>query len=95
MGSNVKRIIILLIILMFVAVGGIVLYANIRSGDESAKTGEPEAESGTEEAGTLQIGDDTRAFLEDETFFEPDKQPYSSIEKMEGKNLSLLMTSVQ
>ncbi len=95
MGSNVKRIIILMIILMFVAVGGIVLYANIRSGDESAKKQEPEQESRPEEAGTMQIGDNTRAFLEDETFFEPDKQPYSSIEKMEGKNLSLLMTSVQ
>ena len=29
MGSNVKRIIILLILFMFVSVGGIVLYANL------------------------------------------------------------------
>ena len=95
MGSSVKRIIVLLIVLMFVAVAGIVLYANIRSGRETAETANMETETGAEEAETLQIGDNTRAFLGDETFFDPDRQPYSSIEKMEGKNLSLLMTSVQ
>lgn len=94
MGSNVKRIIILLILFMFVSVGGIVLYANIQSSPEVEETAGIE-ESVTENAEPMQIGDDTRAFLGDETFFEPDKQPYSSIEKMDGKNLSLLMTSVQ
>lgn len=94
MGSNVKRIIILLILFMFVAVGGIVLYANIQSSPKAEETANVE-ESVSEDAEPLQIGNDTRAFLGDETFFEPDKQPYSSIEKMDGKNLSLLMTSVQ
>ncbi len=94
MGSNVKRIIILLILFMFVAVGGIVLYANIQSPKKVEETANVE-ESVSEDAEPLQIGNDTRAFLGDETFFEPDKQPYSSIEKMDGKNLSLLMTSVQ
>ena len=94
MGSNVKRIIILLILFMFVAVGGIVLYANIQSSPKVEETANVE-ESVSEDAEPLQIGNDTRAFLGDETFFEPDKQPYSSIEKMDGKNLSLLMTSVQ
>lgn len=94
MGSNVKRIIILLILFMFVAVGGIVLYANIQSSPKVEETAKVE-ESVSEDAEPLQIGNDTRAFLGDETFFEPDKQPYSSIEKMDGKNLSLLMTSVQ
>lgn len=95
MGSNVKRIIILMIVFMFVAVAGIVLYANIRSSNEAAETAGLEEESVSKETETMQIGNNTRAFLGDETFFDPDKQPYSSIEKMDGKNLSLLMTSVQ
>ena len=95
MGSNIKRIVILMIVLMFVAVAGIVLYANIRSEEKAVQTAQMDTETGAGEGETLQIGDNTRAFLGDETFFDPDKQPYSSIEKMEGKNLSLLMTSVQ
>ena len=94
MGSNVKRIIILLILFMVVAVGGIVLYDNIQSSQEVEEAAGIE-ESASENAESMQIGDDPRAFLGDETFFEPDKKPYSSIEKMDGKNLSLLMTSVQ
>ena len=94
MGSNVKRIIILLILFMVTAVGGIVLYDNIQSSQEVEEAAGIE-ESASENAESMQIGDDPRAFLGDETFFEPDKKPYSSIEKMDGKNLSLLMTSVQ
>ena len=38
MGSNIKRIVILMIVLMFVAVAGIVLYANIRSEEKAVQT---------------------------------------------------------
>ena len=97
MGSNVKRMAILMVIVMFAAVAGIVLYDNrdslqkkreaeVMAQQEAAET--PETQAG-------QIGENTRAFLTDETFFDPDKLPYSSIEKFEGKMLSLLMTSVQ
>lgn len=95
MGSNVKRTVIWMILFMFVAVAGIFLYANIRSEGEQAETVVLEEESVPEEKETMQIGNNTRAFLSDDTFFDPDKQPYSSIEKIDGKNLSLLMTSVQ
>lgn len=95
MGSNVKRTVIWMIVFMFVAVAGIFLYANIRSDGEETEAAAIEEESGPEENETMQIGNDTRAFLSDETFFDPDKQPYSSIAKVDGKNLSLLMTSVQ
>ena len=100
MGSSVKRTVIWMIVLMFVAVAGIFLYANIRSDGEREASAVLEEESGAGEEGTaqadpMQIGDDTRAFLSDDTFFDPDKQPYSSIKKIDGKSLSLLMTSVQ
>lgn len=100
MGSSVKRTVIWMIVLMFVAVAGIFLYANIRSDGEREASAALEEESGAGEEGTaqadpMQIGDDTRAFLSDDTFFDPDKQPYSSIKKIDGKSLSLLMTSVQ
>lgn len=100
MGSSVKRTVIWMIVLMFVAVAGIFLYANIRSDGEREASAVLEEASGAGEEGTaqadpMQIGDNTRAFLSDDTFFDPDKQPYSSIKKIDGKSLSLLMTSVQ
>ena len=95
MGSNVKRMAILMVIVMIAAVVGIVLYDNR---DSLRKKGEAEVmaeQDAAETEQTQQIGENTRAFLTDETFFDPDKLPYSSIEKFEGKMLSLLMTSVQ
>ena len=95
MGSNVKRMAILMVIVMIAAVAGIVLYDNR---DSLRKKGEAEVmaeQDAAETEQTQQIGENTRAFLTDETFFDPDKLPYSSIEKFEGKMLSLLMTSVQ
>lgn len=94
MGSNVKRMTIFMVIVMFAAVIGIVLYDN-RDSFRKEKVAVM-AEPGTDEmAEAGQIGENTRAFLADETFFDPDRIPYSSIEKYEGKGLSLLMTSVQ
>ena len=99
MGSNVKRMAVFMVIVMIAAVIGIVLYGNRES---LRKQKEQAAMAGTEAGETEgmpeqaeQIGNDTRAFLADETFFDPDKLPYSSIEMYEGKGLSLLMTSVQ
>lgn len=97
MGSNVKRMAIFMVIIMFAAVIGIVLYGNRMSQRkrDAAAMAQQEAEETSEEVQGGQIGDDTRAFLADETFFDSDKLPYSSIEKYEGKGVSLLMTSVQ
>lgn len=99
MGSNVKRMAIFMVILMMAAVIGIVLYANrdsFKTAEQTADMTQQQEEDAAAGAGEVkQIGSDTRAFLGDETFFDPDKAPYSSIEKMDGKNLSLLMTSVQ
>lgn len=99
MGSSMKRMTILIVVFMFAAVIGIVLYANKDAlSARMEKSVSAEAENAAEASvsgGDKQIGSDTRAFLSDETFFDPDKQPYSSIEIMDGKSLSLLMTSVQ
>ena len=40
--SNIKGIVILMIALMFVAVAGIVLYANIRSEEKAVQTAQTE-----------------------------------------------------
>lgn len=99
MGSSMKRMTILIVVFMFAAVIGIVLYANKDTlSARMEKSVSAEAENAAEalvSGEDKQIGSDTRAFLSDETFFDPDKQPYSSIEIMDGKSLSLLMTSVQ
>lgn len=99
MGSSMKRMTILIVVFMFAAVIGIVLYANKDAlSARMEKSVSAEAENAAEASVSgedKQIGSDTRAFLSDETFFDPDKQPYSSIEIMDGKSLSLLMTSVQ
>lgn len=97
MGSNLKRMTFLMVLFMFIAVIGIVLYANK---DELSKNKEADVSASTSEEvqaenAPKRIGSDERAFLQDETFFDPDKKPYSSIEKMDGKNLSLLITSIQ
>lgn len=49
MGSNIKRIVILMIVLMFVAVAGIVLYANIRSEEKAVQTAQMDTETGAGE----------------------------------------------
>lgn len=97
MGSSVKKMAVFMMIFMVVAVAGIVIYANRDSFKDTKETAAlTEAEEAAPEDGeTKQIGSDTRAFLNDETFFDPEEEPYSSIEVVEGTNLSLLMTSVQ
>lgn len=99
MGSNVKKMTFFMVLLMFAAIIGIVVYDNR---DSLKKTQETSAEAGMDEQVVQavdgqggQIGDDPRAFLSDETFFDADKKPYSSIEKIDGNHLSLLMTSVE
>ncbi|TCL59300.1 glycosyl hydrolase family 25 [Kineothrix alysoides] len=99
MGSRLKNMTVFLVIIMFVAVMGSVLYANkdfFNKREEQEVSAEvPESTKTQEDVQTAQIGSDERSFLTDETFFDPDKKPYSSIEKMSEKNLSLLMTSVE
>ena len=100
MGSNVKKDDLFMVLLMFAAIIGIVVYDNR---DSLKKTQETSAEAdmdkqvvqATADGQGGQIGDDPRAFLSDETFFDADKKPYSSIEKIDGNHLSLLMTSVE
>lgn len=105
MGSSLKRVTIFTVLVMVAAILFAVVYSNRDSikkekaavsvsGGEGSFSPEESGADGKDQ-GTGPVGNDTRAFLEDETFFDPDKKPYSSIEKMEGKNLSLLMTSVQ
>ena len=98
MGSNVKGISIFIIVLMLAAVIGIVAYGN---GDLGGKTKEVSATADdraeeTAEASDLKlVGEDTRAFLEDDTFFNTDGPSYSAVQKVEGRELSLLMTSIE
>ncbi|NLL77823.1 MAG: hypothetical protein GX235_11370 [Clostridiales bacterium] len=99
MGSKLKNVTIFLVIVMFVAVIGTVLYANKSLFIEKEKQEIlPEGRESSEQPADTEakrIGSDERAFLLDDTFFDSDKGAYSSIEKMSEKNLSLLMTSVQ
>lgn len=93
MGSKLRKMTILMVIAMFAAVIGTVLYANkdLLKGRETQET----AAHMQEGAEVKRIGSDERAFLSDDTFFDSDRKPYSSIEKVDERNLSLLMTSVQ
>lgn len=100
MGSSMRRVTVFMVIVIVAAILGVVVYTNRSSLKETEEADASATVSGMEEnedggEGAELTGTDTRAFLEDETFFNPDKKPYSSIEKMEEKNLSLLMTSVQ
>ena len=55
MGSNIKRIVILMIVLMFVAVAGIVLYANIRSEEKAVQTAQMDTETGAYDIGAKRL----------------------------------------
>ena len=115
MGSSVKVIAISIIIFMLLAVIGIVSYGNEQ---EKAREAVQLSEENTVEiaqgsqAGMELVGEDTRAFLKDDTFFDADSgvvQPSYTVPaaeeqaagtqeaempEAEGKEVSLLMTSV-
>lgn len=95
MGSNLKSMTVFMVVLMFAVIIGVVIYVNGDSFGLSKNQDSPVEETQQTAATPKQIGSDTRAFLQDDTFFDADKAPYSSIAKKEGKTLSLLMTSVQ
>lgn len=99
MGSNLKRVTIFMVIVVVAVILGVVVYTNRSTLKKTEKVAVSVSEGSTEETPLSEekgfVGEDTRAFLEDETFFDSEKKPYSSVGKMEGKNLSLLMTSVQ
>lgn len=99
MGSKRMKMTIFMVVLIFIAIIGVVLYTNKNSikkrFDKSVSATMQGDEISSVSGESKQIGSDTRAFLKDETFFDSDKKPYSSIEKMESRGLSLLMTSVQ
>lgn len=99
MGSKRMKMTIFMVVIIFITIIGVVLYTNRNSikkrFDKSVSATMQEEEILSVSGDSRQIGSNTRAFLEDETFFDSDKKPYSSIEKMENKSLSLLMTSVQ
>ncbi len=99
MDSSLKRMTIFMVVIMFAVVAGTVFYANkdLFMGKESQETSAEivQEEDQAGEAAASRIGSDSRAFLADETFFNPDKKPYSAIEKVNEKHLSLLMTSVE
>ena len=99
MGSNIKGISIFIVILMFAAVIGIVAYGNgvFAGKTEEASSMSEEDMTKTESTNTSdlnQVGEDTRAFLTDDTFFHGDGGS-SSIYQVDGRELSLLMTSIE
>ncbi len=96
MGSNVKKMGIFMVLIMFLAVIGIVVYDKRDSFQRSEEVmAEAEPTVAEEILPEGQIGSDTRAFLTDETFFDPEEPQYSSVEVVEGRELSILMTSVE
>ena len=99
MGSNIKGISIFIVILMFAAVIGIVAYGNgvFAGKTEEASSMSEEDMTETESTNTSdlnQVGEDTRAFLTDDTFFHGDGGS-SSVYQVDGRELSLLMTSIE
>lgn len=98
MGSKRIRRMLIAVILLFLAVAGALVAANLdtvkrklglssyEQAEETASMEEADTEGG-------QRGDDLSAFLHDETFFDPEVK-FKSIETYSGRNVYLMMSSV-
>ena len=98
MGSKRIRRMLIAVILLFLAVAGALVVANLdtvkrklglssyEQAEETASMEEADTEGG-------QRGDDLSAFLHDETFFDPEVK-FKSIETYSGRNVYLMMSSV-
>ena len=108
MDSKIRRMAILASLGMILLVSLLVLYTNggMGGGGTPAKTPQPqtkdteEGQGGQGNAGSNgvvngQIGDDLSAFLRDDTFFDPEKNPVLEAAKDNAARLSMVVTSVE
>ena len=97
MGSKKMRRVLIAMIVLFVAVIGIIAAVNLdtvmqKLGLAPAKQAVQTADT-AEQAEPVQSGGDLSAFLDDETFFDPEVK-FKSIESYSGRRVSLVMSSV-
>ena len=106
MDSNLRKTAILVSVSAVLLISVLVIYANVSSGrsgrsDNSVNnTAAPQAASGSGEDGEImpspgQIGENLSAFLEDNTFFDPEEDPVLEAAKDAASRLSLVVTSVE
>lgn len=97
MDSRLKVTAIITVFLLILVMTGVILYVNRSSLPQfSAQSQESVSEdSGSVRITERQIGTDPRAFIQDETFFDSEKELPAAVRKREENRLSLLMTSVQ
>lgn len=97
MGSKKMRRVLIAMIVLFVAVIGIIAAVNLdtvmqKLGLAPAKQAVQTADT-AEQAEPVQSGGNLSAFLDDETFFDPEVK-FKSIESYSGRRVSLVMSSV-
>ena len=106
MDSNLRKTAILVSVAAVLLISVLVIYANVSSGRgrnpnaPAGNTASPQATSQAEENGEItaapgQIGNDLSAFLEDNTFFDPEVNPVLEAAKDASSRLSLVVTSVE
>lgn len=96
MGSKRLRKTLFAVVMIFLMITAVIFMMNWELVEEKFGNGaEKETTAALEEDMTAekQIGNDLSAFLQDETFFDPETQ-YKSIETYTGKSVSFLMSSV-
>lgn len=96
MGSKRLRRTLFVVVMIFLMITAVIFMMNWELVEEKFGNGaEKEATADLEEDMTAekQIGNDLSAFLQDETFFDPETQ-YKSIETYTGKSVSFIMSSV-
>lgn len=96
MGSKRLRKTLFAVVMIFLMITAVIFMMNWELVEEKLGNGaEKETTAALEEDITAekQIGNDLSAFLQDETFFDPETQ-YKSIETYTGKSVSFLMSSV-
>jgi len=100
MDSKRMRRVLAAMIIVFAAVIAVLAAANLDAvkrklglAEEMPAQEETEENTGTQEEESGQIGSNLSAFLNDETFFDPEVK-FKSLESYTGRNVSLVMSSV-
>lgn len=103
MDSKLRKLTIMGSIVMILLVSVLVVFANAEHDNGRSHSGtteetlqsspEPQPEFENYEAG--QVGGDLSAFMEDETFFDPERNPILEAAREQANRLSLMVTSVE
>ena len=99
MDSKTLRKTLIAVVLVFIVITGVIIAANwdivqAKFGiSETASQGNSEASEGGMIIDDKQLGNNLHAFMQDDTFFDPEVR-YKSIETYSGRGVSLVMSSV-